>query len=57
MSEHDTGALVYIVLGRDPYGRKFSGLYNEEDARSLAKAERLNIVLDRVSHNVVHFTD
>ena len=56
MSEHYTDALAYIVQGVDMYGRKFAGLYTEADARSLAIADRLNIVIDRATQRVIDFT-
>lgn len=56
MSEHYTDALAYIVQGVDMYGRKFAGLYTETDARSLAIASRLNIVIDRATQRVIDFT-
>ena len=56
VTEHYTDGLAYIVQGVDMYGRKFAGLYNETDARSLATADRLNIVLDRATQRVINFT-
>ena len=56
MSENESQALAYIVQGVDMYGRKFAGLYTEADARSLAIANRLNKVIDRVTQRVINFT-
>jgi hypothetical protein len=47
---------LYIVEGIDFYGRKFTGLYMESEARYLAATDRLNIVYDRITHDVVHFS-
>jgi hypothetical protein len=46
---------VYIVEGRDLYGRTFYSRVDEATARYLANADRLNVVRD-ISGNVVHFT-
>ena len=48
---------LYIVEGIDFYGRKFTGLYTETEARYLAAIDRLNTVYDRITHDVVHFTN
>jgi hypothetical protein len=48
---------LYIVEGVDLYGRKFTGLYTESEARYLAERDRLNIVYDRITHDVVQFTN
>lgn len=48
---------LYIVEGVDFYGRKFTGLYMESEARYLAATDRLNTVYDRITHDVVHFTN
>jgi len=47
---------LYIVEGVDFYGRKFTGLYTETEARYLAATDRLNTVYDRTTQVVVHFT-
>lgn len=47
---------LYIVEGIDFYGRKFTGLYSETEARYLAASDRLNTVYDRITNDVVHFT-
>jgi len=48
---------LYIVEGIDFYGRKFTGLYTETEARYLAATDRLNTVYDRTTQVVVHFTN
>ena len=48
---------LYIVEGVDFYGRKFTGLYIESEARYLAATDRLNTVYDRITHDVVQFTN
>lgn len=48
---------LYIVEGVDFYGRKFTGLYMESEARYLAATDRLNTVYDRITHDVVQFTN
>lgn len=47
---------LYIVRGVDPTGRRFSGLYTEQDARYLATISRLNRVIDRDTQAVIQFT-
>lgn len=48
---------LYIVEGVDMYGRKFTGLYTESEARYLVERDRLNTVYDRITHDVVQFTN
>jgi len=37
--------LLYIVEGVDPAGRKFSSVYNKEDAAYLVASNRLNRII------------
>jgi hypothetical protein len=37
--------LLYIVEGVDATGRKFSGVYNKEDAAYLVASDRLNRIV------------
>ena len=37
--------MLYIVEGIDPSGRKFTGLYNKEDAEYLVQSNRLNRII------------
>ena len=61
MSEHrdsDTKtAPLFIVHGVDPSGRRFAGLYTEQDARYLNQLDPcLNKVFERSMGRVVNFT-
>jgi len=42
---HLSNKLLYAIEGVDTYGRKFTGLYNKEDASYLLAADRLNKVV------------
>jgi hypothetical protein len=45
---------LYIVEGIDPAGRKFRGLYSEQDALELqASNPRLNIIIAKREQRVV----
>jgi len=52
-----TGAIpvsLYVVEGIDPAGRKFRGLYSEQDALELqASNPRLNIIIAKREQRVV----
>lgn len=56
--DNDTNAEnLFIVHGVDPYGRKFAGVYTEQDARYLQQADpRLNKVVHKATGVVVNFT-
>jgi hypothetical protein len=51
-----TTAPLFIVHGVDPSGRKFAGLYTEQDARYLNQLDpRLNKVFERSTGRMVNF--
>jgi hypothetical protein len=37
--------LLYIIEGVDPSGRKFSSVYNKQDAEYLIASDRLNRII------------
>ena len=57
--DNDTNAgKLFIVTGVDPYGRKFAGVYTEQDARYLQQSDpRLNKVYDYATKRVIQFTN
>ena len=41
--------MLYIIEGTDFYGRRFTGMYNKEDADYLLAADRLNRLVKVIS--------
>jgi len=41
--------MLYIIEGIDFYGRRFTGMYNKEDADYLLAADRLNRLVKVIS--------
>jgi len=47
---------LFIIEGIDQAGRKFRGIYSEQDARYLASVDCLNKVYSRSTGVMVYFT-